>query len=322
MKILKGCLLVLAILLLIAGLAYRHYLHIVTPAEPTLSASLQQASLAVDGLQRQFYYYQPASYRAGAPLVFVLHGSKGEGLGMRKMTGYQFDRLADEHGFIVVYPNGFDRHWNDCRASASYTANTENIDDPAFFQAMINHFSEQQQIDEDRVFATGFSNGGHMVYRLAYEMPEVFTGVAAIAANLPVKDNNDCTPKNLPISVAIFNGTEDPINPYEGGLVQLFGDASRGTVIASSQSAHYFASLDGMAGEPIVVDLPDADGNPDSQITLTHWANEEGQRVSLYTLKGSGHVIPSKVVKFSAMLGNDASDLEAAEEIWDFFQAL
>ena len=57
-----------------------------------------------------------------------------------------------------------------------------------------------------------------MVYRLALEKPEAFAALAVIAANLPVDENFNCQKSDKPVSIAIINGTEDPINPYHGGI--------------------------------------------------------------------------------------------------------
>ncbi len=56
---------------------------------------------------------------------------------MRVCTGYEFDCLADEHGFVVLYPDGYRRNWNDCRKYATFPAKRENIDDMSFIRTMI-----------------------------------------------------------------------------------------------------------------------------------------------------------------------------------------
>ena len=141
---------------------------------------------------------------------------------------YGFDVLAERHGFVAVYPDGYQRHWNDCRGSANYAANTEDIDDVGFLRALVQQMVEEQGVDPERVFATGLSNGGQMAYRLGLEAPELVAGIAAMAANLPVASNLDCMPSGEPVAAMVMNGTADPVNPYEGGLVEIFGNTSRG----------------------------------------------------------------------------------------------
>jgi len=274
---------------------------------------------------RNFNYYLPEELTENPALIFVLHGSKGTGDKIRFQSGYQFDYQAQKSGdFIVVYPDGYQNHWNGCRASVSYSANTQNINDPAFFTEMISYFAKYHKVNKERIFAAGFSNGGHMVYRLGFEMPEQFSGLAVMAANLPVDENFDCHKKNQAVSIAIFNGSQDPINPNDGGLVEIFGDKSRGSVIASRASARYWAAL-GHLEDSSEITLPNFDNNNETSIVKTTWTDTKkakSMQVRLYTLKGSGHVMPSKVVDFAKILGGNAQDIEAAEEVWDFFQLI
>jgi polyhydroxybutyrate depolymerase len=319
-KIIVRSLLVLLALVLCAGLYV--YFYFVRPAVvdvPSLSSGIKSTELVVNGMPRSLDYYVPADLKAGRPLVFILHGSMSKGEDVRKMTAYGFDLLADSEGFIAVYPDGYENHWNDCRGSANYAANVENIDDIQFFSAMIDHFAELHQIDRSRVYATGHSNGGHMAYRLAFEMPGQFAAVAPISANIPVAGNLDCEKSGQPVSVAIFNGTNDPVNPYNGGLVEVMGDKSRGEVISAADSAAYWRELASAPQDPVARVFPEVDGDPNTKVILQSWQGEAGVEVRLYTLEGSGHVIPTRKVKFGWILGGSAGDIEAADEIWDFF---
>ena len=75
-----------------------------------------------------------------------------------------------------------------------------------------------------------------MVYKLAYEIPNSTFLHAPLVANLPIKNNNDCDISEVEVNMAIFNGTNDQINPYNGGLVSLLGNDSRGEVLSSEES--------------------------------------------------------------------------------------
>ena len=112
---------------------------------------------------------------------------------------------------------------NDCRGSADYQANTENIDDITFLKAIEKHLSANYSINPfEYRFSTGHSNGGHFSFKLALEAPEWINGIAAISANLPIAANLDCQKKGEFVPVLIMNGTADPVNPYDGGLVSIF----------------------------------------------------------------------------------------------------
>jgi polyhydroxybutyrate depolymerase len=290
--------------------------------EPALAGKFRRETLAAAQHQRTFSFYVPASVSKAPALIFVLHGSDGNGAQMRKFSHFQFDVLADREGFIVVYPDGYKGFWNDCRKSADYAANVENIDDPAFFRAMVAFFVERFRADATRGYAMGVSNGGHMIYRLALEMPETFAALAAVAANLPIEANLDCQPSQRPVSIAILNGTNDPINPYNGGLVKLFGNSSRGVVRSTAETTKYWTDLAGAVAPAATQRLPELDGNPNTWIDRQTWRGRDNVEVRLYSLHGSGHVLPSRTSSImDRVLGGAAADLEAAPELWDFFSA-
>jgi polyhydroxybutyrate depolymerase len=107
----------------------------------------------------------------------------------------------------------------------------------AFVGAIIGYFQKALDIDPGQVFAAGHFNGGQMSIRLALELPDEIRAVAAISASLPTPENLDCHPSGHPVSVLVMNGTADPINPYKGGKVSIFGFGDRGTVLSSEDTA-------------------------------------------------------------------------------------
>jgi polyhydroxybutyrate depolymerase len=214
----------------------------------------------VGGRERTFIEYVPKTLKPGAPLLFVLHPSGGDASGMRDYSKYEFDELADKHGFLVVYPDGFENTWNDCRGGSPFSSKRLKIDDSSFIEALLNHEVTVHAIDRKRVFAAGWSNGAQLAYRLALEHPEDFAGVATISASLPMKENLDCGQVDKPIPVMIVNGTADPINPYRGGMVNL-GGAKLGNVLSSEDTAKYWAKLLGVTAMPELAKLPHKGGS-------------------------------------------------------------
>jgi polyhydroxybutyrate depolymerase len=222
----------------------------------------------------------------------------------------------------------YDRHWNDCRKNSNYKANQENINDIAFFEKMIAYFQEIHEIDSNRVFVTGISNGGQMCYKLAYEIPEKIKGIAPFVANIPYDFNNDCTPKNVATSVLIINGTEDPINPYEGGWVVIEQDSSRGAVLSTRETVDYWKSL--LPCEPKMEQLeyPDYALDDDSTvIRYQYFCEEENKKVALLKIIGGGHTVPMLdtppiTERFKKVVGNKNRDINAPRIVMDFFESL
>lgn len=319
MKWLKRLLIALLLGALVVAALFFYFIYTPTAPKPQLDGEFKQDTLLIDSQSRSFSWYKPKALASNAPLIFVLHGSTGAGQQVRSSVAYEFDTLAEQYGFVVVYPDGYKNHWNDCRASADYSANTEDIDDIAFFKAMIDFFAEHEAINRQQVFVTGVSNGGHMAYALALETPSLFAAFAPMAANLPVDSNLDCEKSGQPVSIAIFNGTNDPVNPYGGGLVELFGNSSRGEVRSAMETVDYWCELAGITDAASEKRFPEVDGLQSTSVLEQRWTGADGTQVRLYTLKGSGHVIPSKRVAAPRILGGGAGDISGPEEIIEFF---
>ncbi|WP_394824830.1 alpha/beta hydrolase family esterase [Pendulispora albinea] len=297
--------------------AHRYLIHVPWPAPPPLGSSLRRGELRVGDRRRTFAYYAPRDLPPGAPLLLAFHGSKGDGEGFRRRTVHRFDELADREGFLVVYPDGFEGHWNDCRTVATYSARTQRIDDIGFVRALIAHFRGAHDIDASRVFAVGWSNGGHFCFRLAFEVPEAIRAIAAVSANLPTEDNCDCTRRGQPLSALIMNGTRDPLNPHGGGLVTIFGFGRRGTVVSSGETARSFASWAGITSEPRVERFPSRDAA--LWVERQTWSSGAGIEVVLDTVHGGGHVVPQRAVRAERILGPTNLDFDGPGAIWSFF---
>ncbi len=260
------------ILVLVAAAAYAYYWHSPAPPLPPLSAYIRRHSVRVGGKDRDYLIYIPANLPPQAvALVIVLHGSGMDGARMRRSTGYEFDCLADQHGFVVLYPDGYRGNWNDCRKYATFPAKRENIDDMSFIRALIARLRQEQAIDKGRVFVFGYSNGGHMAFRLAMEAPDEIAAVAAVAASLPTPENSSCPQRGPTSRVMLINGTSDPINPYQGGTVTLFGFASRGSVMSSLASAQNLADRNGITMPPIPGELPKVSSDEITSVEKLIW---------------------------------------------------
>ena len=181
----------LAILVLIAA-AYSYYWYSPAPPLPALSAKVRRNAVRVGARDRTCLVYVPANLPQQAALVIVLHGSGMDGARMRISTGYEFDCLADQHGFVVLYPDGYRRNWNDCRKNATFPSKRQNIDDVNFMRALIARMMLGHAIDQKRVYVFGYSNGAHMAFRLAMEAPAEIAAIASVAANLPTPDASSC----------------------------------------------------------------------------------------------------------------------------------
>ena len=287
------------------------------------SSGLIALRLEHGGRERECLMHAPAGAPSGPrPLLLVLHGGGGTAKGMVGLTGGRFNELADSAGWYVAYPAGLGKSWNDLRDDAKGYAHREGIDDTGFLAALIDRLAADYPIDPGRVFATGISNGGFMCYRLACELPGKIRAVAAVAATSPAGMKESCRPAR-PVSVMIVNGTGDPIVPYGGGEVTLFG-ASRGKVASTDDTVSDWVRLDACPKDAEARDLPDLDPDDGTRVRVFSYGPcGGGTRVVLYRVEGGGHAWPGGLQYLPAMfIGRTSRDMSACDEIWNFFGGL
>jgi len=308
-------------LLILCGLASVFYYMYSPPiAVPKQSGELQEIQTQIGDLQRSYSLYIPANLPDHAPLVFMLHGSLQSVADIREFSGYQFEQLASQHGFVLAYPAGYENNWNDCRKAASYSARTEHIDDMSFIEAISHQVHQRLNTDLNQTFVAGYSSGGQLGFRLALERPQSIAGIAAIAANLPATHNLDCSESGVAVPVLIMNGTEDPINPYYGGQASLFGFGKRGDVKSAVTSAEYFAHLAGYSGGPTEIkNFKNTQASDPTSTKYYAWRDRGHPEVILYTITDGGHVIPQQAYRPMRLLGKTSVEINGPEEIWAFF---
>lgn len=269
-------------------------------------------TLSYDGLERTYILHVPTTYdrNRAAPLVLDFHG--GAGNANNQMRNSKFGELADEKGFIVVYPNGTGRledkilTWNG--GTCCGYAVTNQIDDVGFIRALIAELQSQYNIDPKRIYATGLSNGGIMSYRLACEGSDIFAAIAPVAGT---QDYVQCNPSE-PVSVIHFHGTDDTHLPYGGGR----GDDSIAGVVFTSveESINFWLDTNQCATTPQSETFSDIQHD-----TYSDCAN--GTAVELYTIVDGKHAWPGS--DGPAWPGGDqpTQTISATELIWEFFAA-
>jgi polyhydroxybutyrate depolymerase len=294
-----------------------YLLYTPNPELPRLSGTVTAGSIVIDGRKRTYQAYVPKGLAPGAPLVLAMHGSGENGTAMRIETGYAFERLADERGFVVVYPDGQNGHWNSCEIDKD--AQQPGIDDVGFLTALADKFIGEIGTDRNRVFGVGLSEGGYMAIRLGLEVPSRFRAVAPVEANMPAPENFQCRPVTQGgASVFLIHGTKDRLVPFEGGEGSLlFGLLKNPKVLSSHATAQYFADLDAIAGRPVTTRSISADG---FGIERSIWSNGSGAEVELIAIDGAGHAFPQPYYRARRILGSSPRDPNAAEVIWAFFE--
>ncbi|WP_368563061.1 PHB depolymerase family esterase [Pseudoxanthomonas sp. UTMC 1351] len=282
---------------------------------PALSGTLVYQSLQHDGRLRRYALYLPANLASGAPLVMALHGAKSDGTGMRLLTGHRLDHLADRYGMAVVYPEGEQRQWSDCRRAGDGKDQREHgaPDDIGFLQALRDDLTMRHGIDAARVHVVGFSDGGQMGLRLALQKPKMVASLSIIGASMPSPGRSLCgpLPRNAP-PVLMINGTHDRLNPYRGGVAEM-ASGSAIKVMPAIDTAAWLAG----AGALQEATPPSAQAEDGCRVEHARWRNGNRQ-VALYTVHGGGHTLPQPYVRYPRRLGHTHDGFDGIAVIGNF----
>jgi len=166
-----------------------------------------------DGMNREYILYVPNSYdgTSAVPLLLNFHGFGGSA--SQFMQESDMRSLAEADTFILVYPQGScldgSSHWNPCPTGGD---NKSTADDVGFVEAMISEISSQYNLDMERIYAAGYSNGGMMAYGLANYKSDLIAAVASVSGTML-----NCTgPTSHPMPVVHLHGTSDGVVSYNG----------------------------------------------------------------------------------------------------------
>lgn len=270
------------------------------------------------GHARSYLVYVPRSYDPSqpTPVVVALHGRPGNSAGMAAIT--DFNPLAEENGFIVVYPDGVNMGWNFTRNIPIYAQ--PDIDDTAFLQALLDDLSLDLNVDRARTYLTGFSNGGFMTQRVACDAPETFAAYAVVGATAFFGMRPLCEDA-APVPIVFIHGTLDISIPWEG-RTQTIGNRTIYHTLPVSDSISYWVAHNGCDADTVAqTDLPQGGASPGTQVRLLTLAGCAGRGAfEFYGVIGGGHNWPGVPGVISEdVAGQVNMDIHASQVIWAFF---
>ncbi|HLH21801.1 MAG TPA: PHB depolymerase family esterase [Chloroflexota bacterium] len=275
--------------------------------------------LTFGGRERTYRLHLPPRYngRARLPLVVMLHPRGDYARQFEIYSG--MSHQADQAGFVVAYPNGLAgpddpaRSWN-AGFCCGYPY-AHNVDDVGFIGHLLDTLLAAYRIDPRRVYAAGWSNGGMLAHRLAAELPERLTAIAAVNATVggrtPGQPEYTYIPApKAPVPVLIMHGGRDHIVPYAGG-VNVNGDSD---FVAVRDTVALWTTRNDCDPMPVVCDL-----GVRGVEERTYRAGANGCDVVLYTVPDGGHVYFGGLQEIRRNLCG--ANVSATRLIWQFFAA-
>lgn len=258
-------------------------------------------TVVTSGMERKYLLHVPKTYDRSkpAPLIISFHAAALRPQAEMEISGW--NHLADERGFIVVYPSGSEipRVWP--MGPHSLQRDVQYISD------LIDKLEAEYNIDPNRIYADGISNGGGMAFALSCKLSNRIAAVGAVAAaqTLPWDRCGD----SRPVPMVAFHGTADKFAPYRGGSSPVSPDRFPSILDWTDRAAR----RNQCKGAPSVTRATASV----RQLAYTNCA--QNADVVLYTVEGGGHTWPGGKALPEWIVGPTTREISACKIMWDFF---
>jgi polyhydroxybutyrate depolymerase len=306
---------------------------------PASRAQDREEVVKVNGSPRTIQVHLPADYskKKRYPVVLVLHGIGGDGSLIARIS--HFNKTADQFGFIVVYPNSREGRWTAApdagvrtigpigrrrsilddmaRAPRSDDVGGNPLNEIPFFNDLLDQIESEYSVDVSRVYATGYSDGAFMDFRLACQLADRIAAIATVGAVLPESLAESCGSWSWrAVPLLMMNGTDDPMVPYRGRMSNSVGFY----LLPANETLKEWAKINNCGQKPQRTTIaPKSSGGLETRVE-TYTDCSEGATAILYSIEKGGHTWPGGEqyipVRF---IGKTNDDLDASELIWKFF---
>jgi len=176
-----------------------------------------------NNLDRYYLIHLPHPDAQGlSSVIFNLHGYGSTAMEQMLYTNFKDLTTTKENNFILIHPQGAplntaltssSSHWN----SGAWTVGS-TVDDVDFVDTVIELVSQKYNINMDRIYSTGMSNGGFMSYHLACNLSTKIAAVASVTGSMSYETYDSCDPSH-PTPILQVHGTLDGLVPFDGNSV-------------------------------------------------------------------------------------------------------
>jgi polyhydroxybutyrate depolymerase len=253
-------------------------------------------TIEYDGLTREYSIYVPASYdgTTSFPLLFNFHG--GGGVIASQIAIADMSPIADTANFIVVYPQAR-QDPSDGNSFNWIPKVPGTFDDVPFISSLIDTIASSYQINQDRIYACGYSLGGDMCFELACKLSSRIAAIAPVARTMQANPDSFCSPVH-PTGVLTILGTDDNTSPYNG-LIYLGTEY----YLSAEETHNYWASHNNCDINPTMSTVSPS-------VERYTWSTTSGcSYVEELKIIGGGHDWPGS-------FGN--MTIDSNTEIWQF----
>ena len=257
-------------------------------------------SIEVEGETREYLIYVPNTYDTiqSFPLMLNFHGWTMSARNQMEVSDMR--ALSETDEFILVYPQGTrlwgSTHWN----VGSWTLGS-NAKDVEFIAALINQIADNYNIDDERVYACGYSNGGFFSHELACQLSQKIAAIGTVAANISEETINNCNPSH-PIPIITISGTRDDEVEYDGSIPER--------TLSQEETLEYWRTFNKVDTVPIITNMPDLNPLDGSTVVRYQYVNgDNDSEVEHYEVVDGGHDWPGT-------FGN--MDINSDSVIWNF----
>lgn len=266
------------------------------------------------GRERDYVLHVPPNYdpMKPMPLVVVLHGLAQDADSISDLT--KMSEKADKEGFIVAYPNGTKwlgkvRSWD---ADNGVQLPGTDSNDVGFVKDMVDTIKKNMSVDNNRVYAAGFSNGGMLAYKLASEMSDTFSAVAVVSSS---SSGTEHKPSEA-VSIMSIHGTSDMVVPIDG---REPGVSLSALGIPKFQS--FRDSFRTWASHMGITEKPTVERDGDRVVTARSVNPQTGAEVIAVAVKDGHHEWPGSDRAKTKRPNSPEANYPTTDKVWEFFKS-
>ena len=267
--------------------------------------TLKKEVINFDKKIREYYVSLPEDTSKPFPVIINFHGFLSHAMDQQGFS--QMDNYAHQNGIGVIYPEGVKRSWNVGKA----ILNDEN--DIGFVNALIDSVSLKYNIDSNRIYACGFSNGGTFSYELICGLSNKIAAFGSVGGNFSINEKRLCNIERE-IPLIHIHGTRDRLQKY---------NHSDGDFLSTIESVNYWAKYNQLDIK-VVEDIEDINKKDGTTVEKhTYSKNNSNTQVIHFKVVKGGHLwLGSPIADWLTLrlfFGRNNHEINSSKEIVDFF---